>query len=251
MAKAIAQQLAQSSAYRLYATAPSLPIGINPQGIHTHSNNLAFIDHANIIILAVKPAQMACVLTQIKDYIRTNCLIISIAAGRTLDWIINCIQRDIALIRTMPNIAAAIGQSATPLLANQFVTCEQKHIADTLFSSLGLTTWVEQEQQMDAFTALSGSGSAYVLFFMEALVEGACALGLSNDIATTFALQTVLGTAMLAYATKKEFTDLRASVTSPSGTTSAAINTLTDLNCKAIIKTAMNAAYKRAQQLSQ
>lgn len=251
MAKAMAQQLVQNKTYSLYATAPSLPIGVNLQGIHTHCNNLAFLNDADIIILAIKPTHMVCVLTQIKHHIPANCLVISIAAGRKLQGILDCVQQDLALIRAMPNIAATIGQSATPLFANQFVTCEQKNIAHALFSNLGLTTWVEQEEAMDAFTALSGSGCAYVLFFMEALVAGASSLGLSKDIATSFALQTVLGTAMLAKTTKKEFTDLRASVTSLSGTTSAAITTLIDHNFTDIIQTAMNAAYKRSQQLSQ
>lgn len=251
MAKALAQPLVNNQAYRLFATAPSLPIGINAQGIHTHFNNLAFLNDSNIIILAVKPAQMPAVLTQIKDHIPNNAIIISIAAGRQLNWIANCIQRDIALIRAMPNIAAAIGQSATPLFANSFVTDEQKAIVTTLFSSVGLTAWIDMEEDINAFTALSGSGCAYVLLFMEALVEGAHSIGLSNDIATSFALQTVLGTALLAKTTKKEFTDLRASVTSVSGTTAAAIATLTNLNFTAVMQQAMNAAYERAQQLSQ
>ena len=251
MAKAMVPCLVQNQAYHLRAASPSLPIGVTAEGVQTHYDNLAILADADIIILAVKPAKMAAVLTQIKDHLPTNCLMISVAAGRKLDWIENCIQKNVAIIRAMPNIAAEIAQSATPLIANSIVTHEQKVIANALFSNLGITTWVEKETEMDAYTALSGSGCAYVFLFMEALVEGACAIGLSEEIAKSFALQTILGAANVSKATKKRFSELRANVTSPAGTTAAALAILHDLKFKEIIKTAMGAAYERSQHLSQ
>ena len=251
MAKAMAQCLVQNQAYHLRAASPSLPIGVTAEGIQTHYDNLSILADADIVILAVKPDNMASVLNQIQNYLPPTCLIISVAAGRKLDWIENCIKKNVPIIRAMPNIAAAIAQSATPLMANSFVTDEQKIIANALFSSLGITTWVEKETDMDAYTALSGSGCAYVFLFMEALVEGACAIGLSEEIATSFALQTVLGAANLSKTTKKRFSNLRENVTSPAGTTAAALAILQDLKFKETIKTAMGAAYERSQHLSQ
>jgi pyrroline-5-carboxylate reductase len=251
MAKAMAQCLVKNQTYHLRAASPSLPIGVTLEGVETHYDNLSILADADIIILAVKPAKMAAVLTQINDHLPPTCLMISVAAGRKLDWIENHIKKNAPIIRAMPNIAAEIAQSATPLIANFFVTDEQKIIANALFSNLGITTWVEQETDMDAYTALSGSGCAYVFLFMEALVEGACAIGLSEEIATSFALQTVLGAANVSKTTKKRFSDLRANVTSPAGTTAAALAILHDLKFKEIIKTAMGAAYERSQHLSQ
>ena len=251
MAKAIAQGLLQNQSYQLRAASPSLPIGVNSQGIETHFDNLAILPDANIVILAIKPTEISSVLMQIRQDLPKNCLVISIAAGRKLNWILEHLDKNSPIVRAMPNIAAAVGQSATPLIANEFVTDEQKIIVECLFSSVGATTWVKEENEIDAYTALSGSGPAYVFLFMEALVEGACSIGLSKEIATSFALQTVQGAVSLAQATQTSFTDLRTKVTSPAGTTAAAITLLQDLKFKETIQAAMHAAYERSQQLSQ
>ena len=169
IAKAMSKNLLQNKSIQLRVAAPSLPNGINADGIATYSNNLAIIHDANIIILAVKPAQMSLVLKQISPTLPADCLIISVASGLTIDWF----DLDRPIVRAMPNIAAAMGQSATPLIANEFVTDIQKQLAEQLFSAMGITTWVTEESQMDAFTALSGSGPAYVFLFIEAMVNAA------------------------------------------------------------------------------
>lgn len=251
MAKAIAQGLLKNPSYQLFAASPSLPIGINSQGIHTHFDNSSILPDSDILFLGVKPSMMPQVLTQISNTIPRTCVVISIAAGLKLDWFYKQLNPRTPFVRAMPNIAAAIGQSATPLIANEFVTHEQKSIVETLFSSVGITNWIKEESEIDAYTALSGSGPAYVFLFMESLINGATSLGLSKDIATSFALQTVLGAVNMAKSTATDLSDLRAQVTSPAGTTAAAIAVLQNQQIDQIIQTAMNAAYERSQQLSQ
>ena len=245
MAKAMTKRLLHDKANKICVAAPSLPVGVNADGVQMHSDNLAIIVNADIIILAVKPAQMKSVLDEIRPDLPSNCLIISVASGLTLDWF----DLNRPIVRAMPNIAAGLAQSATPLIANAFVTDCQKKQAEQLFTSMGITTWVEDENQMNAFTALSGSGPAYVFLFMEAMVNAALALGLSEDIATSFTLQTVQGALSLASTREHSLAELRAAVTSPAGTTAAAIQVLMGQGFNNIIHEAMFAACERARQL--
>lgn len=245
MAKAMAKNLLNNKSIQLRVAAPSLSIGINADGIETYSDNLAITPDADVIILAVKPALMRHVLEEIHPTLPTNCLIISVASGLKLDWF--ALNRPI--VRAMPNIAAAMGQSATPLIANEWVTDAQKKLAEQLFSAMGMTTWVTEENQMDAFTALSGSGPAYVFLFIEAMANSAISLGLSKEIATSFALQTLQGALSLAKPGEHSVAELRAAVTSPAGTTAAAISVFTDRGFSELIHDAMQAAFERAKQL--
>ena len=251
MAKAIAQALSQNATYQLFATAPSLPIGVNSQGIFTHFDNLTMLPNSDILFLAVKPSVMSHILMEISQNIPEKCIVISVAAGLKLDWLSNRLNTNTPIVRAMPNIAAEIGQSATPLIANEFVNHEQKRVVDALFSSLGITNWITKESEIDAYTALSGSGPAYVFLFMESLIKGAISLGLSKEIATSFALQTVFGAVSMAKSTTTCLSDLRKQVTSPAGTTAAAINVLQSQKIDQIIEAAMIAAYERSKQLSQ
>jgi len=247
MAKAMAKNLLGNKSIQLRVAAPSLSIGVNTDGIETHSDNLAIIPDADVIILAVKPVIMRQVLEQIRPALPTDCLIISVASGLKLEWF----DLSRPIVRAMPNIAASMGQSATPLIANEFVTDTQKKLAEQLFSAMGITTWVTEESQMDAFTALSGSGPAYAFLFIEAMVNSAVALGLSKDIATSFALQTLQGALSLATSCDRSVVELREAVTSPAGTTAAAINVFMDGGFNELIHDAMQAAFERAKQLGQ
>jgi pyrroline-5-carboxylate reductase len=248
MAKAIAQGL-QHQADHLNAASPSLSIGLTPEGIRTHYDNKAIISYANVIILAVKPKQMADVLTNIQTCIPNNCLVISVAAGISLSWLEKNLPSQTAIIRAMPNIAASTGQSATPLIANQWADTEQKHTAERIFKCIGLITWAQQEKDIDIFTALSGSGPAYVFLFMDALIQAATHLGLKEDIAKSFTLQTVKGAVELALTQTKSLTELRETVTSPAGTTAAALQVLLKNNFEDILLDAVQAAHKRAYEL--
>lgn len=250
MAKAIATPLQAHSQYQLWAAAPSLPVAYVEQGVSTHPDNLAILEHAEVVILAVKPAQMLDVLTQISEAIPADALVVSVAAGITLTWLAKHCRKQQALVRCMPNIAVAIGKGATPLIANQYVQAMQKQHIETLFSQMGIVTWTEDETDIDRFTALSGSGPAYVFLFLEALIHGAQALGLKYPVARTFALQTLQGAHDLAYQQVTAIELLREQVTSKKGTTAAALEVLEDGGFQHTVQQAMQAAFTRAQQLS-
>ncbi len=245
MAKAMAQGLLRNQSNQLRVSSPSLPIGTNSDGIQTHSDNLSIIPDADVIILAAKPALMQSVIDQIRPALSADCLVISVASGLNLaSFKLNC-----PIVRAMPNIAAALGQSATPLIANKWVTDAQKTMAETIFASMGITAWITEENQMDVFTALSGSGPAYVFLLMESMVNAAIHLGLPKDVATSFALQTVQGAVSLAMNRTMELDALRATVTSPAGTTAAAISVFKDRGLGEIVYDAMRAACDRAIEL--
>lgn len=250
LAKAIATPLQNNLNYQLWAAAPSLPVAYVQQGVSTHPDNLAILEHANIIILAVKPAQMRQVLTQISPAIPRHALVVSVAAGITLSWLKKHCPKQQAIVRCMPNIAVAIGQGATPLIANPQVSSEQKQQIETLFTQMGIVTWTNDEMDLDRLTALSGSGPAYVFLFMEALIHGAQALGLEYAIARTFALQTVQGALGLANQQVIAIELLREQVTSKKGTTAAALAVLEKAGFEHLIQEAMQAAFNKAQSVS-
>ncbi len=248
IAKAMSQGLIQDNKNELRAASPSLPLGRNQQGIKTYPDNLAVISEADIIILAIKPALMDKVFTQIKTEIPPDCLVVTVASGISLNWFAKHSPKT-AIVRAMPNIAASIGKSATPLIANAFVTKKQKQLAEQIFNSIGIITWTEREADIDAFTALSGSGPAYVFMFIEAMIKAAVDFGITEKIAKSFALQTVNGALSYAVESKLQLSELRQMVTSPAGTTAAALEVLKQHHFDDVIHAAMKAAQDRAQQL--
>lgn len=248
MAKAIARGLNQLKDYTISASAPSLAFGINQDNIHTHHDNKAVIKNAEIIILAVKPGQMSTVLKEIALSIPPDCLLISIAAGLSLSWFSSYCCKNQAIIRAMPNTPASIGLGATPMIANKYTTTDQKHSAEIIFSHLGITAWAVKEEDMNTFTALSGSGPAYVFSFIEAMTHAAVTMGLEETVAKNFAIQTVTGAVKLAQNSDLSLIQLRTKVTSPGGTTAAALEILHDRLDVLILK-AMHAAKRRAGEL--
>jgi pyrroline-5-carboxylate reductase len=250
MAKAIARGLISNPTYHLSASAPSLPIGINQDKIRTHYQNAELVHDAHVVILAVKPNQMFAVLTDVMPKLNPSCLLISIAAGLSLDWFATHLDKPYAVIRTMPNTPAAVGLGATPMIANLNTTLEQKQWAVSIFTMIGLTHYVTKENDMNGFTALSGSGPAYVFLFIEALVKAAVSLGIDRSVAQQFALQTCQGALKLAQESPLSLTELRNQVTSPGGTTAAALSVLHQ-KLDELILLAMNAAKERADELGQ
>jgi pyrroline-5-carboxylate reductase len=250
MAKAISQGLINSNQdLQISAAAPTLARGQNADGIITDYDNLAVIDNADLVILAVKPIDAATVLAQIKEKLPQNCLLISVAAGLSLNWLAKHCRPEQAIVRSMPNTPIAVGKGATPLIANQWVTAQQKHWAEQIFLCSGIIAWTTEESDIDPFTALSGSGPAYVFLFLESIISAAQKLGLREEIAKTFALQTVAGALSLASSSDLEISELRKKVTSPAGTTAAAIDILQQHGFAELILEAMEAAFKRAKQL--
>lgn len=272
MAKAIAQKLLSEKENELYASAPSLSIGKDSQGIYTHCNNTAHIAQADMVILAVKPAQMAAVMEEINTHLPKTILLISIAAGLNLSWFQTRIKEPLPIVRAMPNLAAAIGQSATALIANNQTSASQKQLVTKIFNHIGVSFWLQQEREMDIFTAVAGSGPAYVFYFAEAMIEAATMLGLNTSIANQSILQTFIGATQLMLErlnlglTENQsnntstpslskimpsLSDLRKEVTSEGGTTAAAMEVFNHLGLSENIAAAIKAAYTRARELQE
>jgi pyrroline-5-carboxylate reductase len=248
IAKAMAQGFLTDKKNELRAAAPSLSLGITEDGIKTTSDNVAIVSDADIIILAVKPAKINEVFAEISAHLPPDCLVISVASGIRLAWFKQH-NANIAVVRAMPNIAAAIGKSATPLVANSLVSAEQQSWAEQLFNRIGITTWVEQESDIDAFTALSGSGPAYVFLFMEAMMNAGMKLGLSEQVVKEFTLQTFAGALTLASEKDVLVAELRRKVTSPAGTTAAALEVFAKGGLSDLVEAAIIAAQSRAKAL--
>lgn len=218
--------------------------------VHTHESNLDAINGAAVVILAVKPQVMKDVLQPLKATLTTRQpLIISIAAGISLpslqEWT-GCR----AIVRSMPNTPALHGFGATGLFASEGVSIDQRNIADSLLAATGLTVWVKSEAEIDAVTALSGSGPAYYFLMMEAMIAAGQQLGLSAETATRLTLQTALGAGHMASHSDVDPAELRRRVTSPGGTTEQAIATFEGAHLRDIVRAAMDAAAKRAAELS-
>lgn len=250
IAKAIIQGLLTAKTHTICVSAPSLSIGTDPNGIQTHHQNTALLDNADIVILAVKPALIPLVMKDVSASIPRNTLIISVASGILLSWFDKQFDARHAIIRAMPNIAASVAQSATPLIANAQTTAQQKIWAESIFKQVGMITWAAQESDMDAYTALSGSGPAYVFLFMDALINAGISLGLPHSIAKAVTLETIQGAVSLARDDKTSIEALRKQVTSPNGTTAAAIEVFSAHGFQSIINEALHAAFRRSQALS-
>ncbi len=217
-------------------------------GIEVYADNQAAVDQAEVVVLAVKPQIMSDVLnsfSSIKDK-----LIISIAAGITLDSIQLGLNETAAVVRVMPNTPALIQAGAAALIANEECSEAQKNIAESMMRSVGTAIWLDNESQMDAVTALSGSGPAYFFYFMEAMEKAAMEMGITENQARLLTIETALGAAKMALLSSHDPAKLRQDVTSPGGTTEAALNTFDDNQLTQIIVKAMQAAQLRSQQLS-
>ena len=219
--------------------------------INVADTNQQAVSSASVVVLAVKPQQMNRVLSDLSDQL-TDQLLISIAAGiltrDMLRWA-NASNNKVAMVRCMPNTPALLQCGATGLFADRKVTNAQRAIAENILNSVGITAWVDEESQLDAITALSGSGPAYFFLMIEAMTEAATELGLQHNVAMKFAIQTALGAARMTAESDSEPAQLRKNVTSPAGTTEAALNNFDNNNFKQVIASAMQAADKRAQEL--
>ncbi len=249
MGKALCQGLLSNPNYHLRVAAPSLADARPTPRLTTQPTNLAILPDAQILILAVKPAQMAAVLTEIGPHLAPSLLVISIAAGLDLDWFAKHLPQQTPLVRAIPNIAAACRQSATPLLANSWVKAEHHAAATALFQQCGQITWTQHEKDLDTITALSGSGLAYLFLFAQAMSEGAVALGLAPDTANNFAMQTLAGAASLAMQPGQTLVGLQQQVTSKAGTTAAALDVFAQQQLTNTVLSAMQAAVTRSQTL--
>jgi len=204
---------------------------------------------ADIILLCVKPQTLPKALEVVKKSIRVDQLIISIVAGMRIASIQQMLNVNVGIVRTMPNIAATVDEGAAALAFGQFVTHEQQKIAKAIFEAVGEVV-VTSEDQLDAVTGLSGSGPAYIYIVIEALIDGGVKMGLSRDIATKLAIQTVLGSAKLAKTSGLHPAILRDQVTTPGGTTINAIHELESHGIRAMLINAVVTATNRSKELS-
>lgn len=181
---------------------------------------------AALVVLAIKPQQVDVVLDQCRPLAARQSVFLSIVAGKRLATYRRILGPDVPLVRAMPNTPAAIGSGMTVLYADPRVTAAQRAVCDALMGAVGETAWVDAEDAMDAVTAVSGSGPAYVFLLIEALAEAAQRAGLEATLARRLALETVAGSGHYARTTGIDAAELRRRVTSPGGTTEAALDIL-------------------------
>lgn len=227
----------------------ALHAALTQLGVQVTSNNEQAIASADVVILAVKPQVMAQVLTPLCGQFK-NQLIISIAAGVTISTLSRLLGGYANIVRAMPNTPALIQAGATGLYAQAEVDMAARELAGQVLSSAGLVLWVEQERLLDAVTAVSGSGPAYFFYLMQAMIEAGEAQGLTKAQASALTLQTALGAAKMASTSEHTPAQLRKNVTSPNGTTQAAIETLDAAQVNAHIVDALHAAATRSAELA-
>lgn len=181
---------------------------------------------ADVLVLAVKPQIMAAALQPVTKVARAGVLVISVAAGISLKSFEDAFGKETAIIRAMPNLPASIGLGMTVAVGNAGVGEDERALATGLLEAVGKVAWIQDEAQMDAVTALSGSGPAYVFHMIEAMAKAGVAEGLAPDLALQLATETVRGSGVLAATSDLAPGTLRENVTSPGGTTQAALNVL-------------------------
>ena len=207
------------------------------------------VSAADALLLVVKPQDMATVLEEIKGSINPNTVVITFAAGKTISFISKALGTANPVIRVMPNTPTLVGKGMAAASMGVGVTDAQRDFVLGFLAATGKVIEVSEDLQ-DAVTATSGSGPAYFFAFVEAMVAGAKELGLSENDATTLTVQTILGAAHLLEESGKSATTLRENVTSPNGTTAAALESFRNDNLNSMVAKAMKAARDRSQELA-
>ncbi|SFX40448.1 pyrroline-5-carboxylate reductase [Marinospirillum alkaliphilum] len=221
-------------------------------GIQTSTDNLQAVATADLVVLGVKPQAMKAVCTELASGVQARRpLVLSIAAGLTTEILLQWLGGSLPLVRSMPNTPSLLGAGVAGLYALPDVTAEQRGWVETLFKAVGQALWVESEVQLDAVTAISGSGPAYYFLFTEALVTAGEKLGLPTDLARQLALQTAAGAGQMLVAGTDEPAELRRKVTSPGGTTERAVLTFEAADLRGMVEAATAAAAKRAAELAE
>jgi pyrroline-5-carboxylate reductase len=215
---------------------------LNPQGK---------LQNAAAIVIAVKPQSAPQALRALAPFVGKSTLAVSIMAGRTLGFLQDALPPRAAIVRAMPNTPAAIGRGITVASPNRKVSARQRKLARDLLAAIGTVEWVSDETLMDAVTAVSGSGPAYVFLLAEALAQAGVAAGLPPDLAQKLARETVAGSGELLHRSPLDAAVLRENVTSPGGTTAAALGVLMDRNgLTSLMRTAVAAATARSRELA-
>lgn len=224
-------------------------------GVNTAEDNAAAIAGANVVVLAVKPQMLQSVAEAMAPAVQEHQpLVVTVAAGiRSADlnrWLGGETGNAVAVVRAMPNTPALLQAGATGLFANAQVNEAQRDLAESILRAVGLALWVEKEEQMDAVTALSGSGPAYFFRMMESMEMAAVDLGLSSETAHLLTLQTALGAAKMALESSESVGALRERVTSPGGTTEQGLRVMAEQDIDGLMARVLKAASDRSQALA-
>jgi len=219
-------------------------------GIEVFADNAQAIEGVDVVVLAVKPQAMKAVCEAIRPSLKPNQLVVSIAAGITCASMNNWLGAQ-PIVRCMPNTPALLRQGVSGLYATAQVSAEQRQQAQELLSAVGIALWLDEEQQLDAVTAVSGSGPAYFFLLIEAMTAAGVKLGLPPEIAEQLTVQTALGAAHMAVASDVDAAELRRRVTSPAGTTEAAIKSFQAGGFEALVEKALGAAAHRSAEMAE
>jgi len=219
-------------------------------GVPTTDDNAVAVRDASVIVLAVKPQVLGSVVTELRGVLRPDQLIVSIAAGVPTSAIRRWCGGAASIVRCMPNTPALYGVGISALFANDDVAPQQAVLAEEILRAAGEVVWVERESELDAVTAVSGSGPAYFFYLMEAMTEAAMDLGLSADLARRLVLETAYGAAVMAREGDIGAAELRRNVTSPGGTTERALSVLDQNDVRTTFRDAIGQAAVRSRELA-
>lgn len=219
------------------------------EGVFTTEDNREAVEKSDVIVLAVKPQVIGRVLSEIKDVVTGDKVIISIAAGITTRFIEKALGKEVSVVRVMPNTPALVKTGASGLSPGKYAGEQEEAIAEQMMRRVGIVVKVPEEM-LDAVTALSGSGPAYIFYIIESLIEAGMEMGLSEDDVRKLVGQTVLGAVRMVMDTGESPQVLRARVTSPGGTTEAALKYLEEKGFQKILITAVKEAAIRSKELS-
>lgn len=218
------------------------------EGVGTTTNNTEVVDDCAVIVLAVKPQVLGEIVRALP--LRTEQLVVCIAAGVPLASLERWSSPNQPIVRCMPNTPALLGAGVTALFANAQASPEQQERAEQILGAAGKTLWVHKESQLDAVTAVSGSGPAYFFYLMEAMIEAGQQLGLDVETAATLTIETAFGAARMAREAAVAPAELRRQVTSPGGTTERAISILDAGDARGMICSALTGAAQRSEELA-
>jgi pyrroline-5-carboxylate reductase len=208
------------------------------------------IQEADILVLAMKPKDVAEALASIRHLTTSEQLVISVVAGISTDFITELLDHSAPIIRTMPNTSAVVGRSATGMCAGKTADDEHIAMAREIFEAIGMVVFTE-EAKLDAVTGLSGSGPAYVYYLVESMLAGGVDAGLEVEEARKLILQTLIGAAEMLLETGEEPSVLREKVTSPNGTTQAGLDVLRSYHFEEAVRSCIQGATKRSKELGQ
>lgn len=223
--------------------------GYQQHNVSTTTNNNEAIAQSDVVVLAVKPQVIKSVVVEHSGALEQK-LVISIAAGVPMGHLELWLKPSTAIIHCMPNLPAAVCEGVTAIIANPFVSSDQKALTDRIFKAVGDTVWIKDDRHIDIVTAISGSGPAYFFYLMDAMIQAATELGMDTSVARELATRTALGASSMSVNSSKAPATLRNEVASPGGTTERALATLDANGVRESIIDAVKAAFTRSTELT-